>query len=195
MKLSSKNELHSIVETLHKALKDEDLFIKKTRLQEIFAKSFEYKSYNGLISSLPIDISITEKNENNFASLLKENHSFDNSAKRQFLAYVEQTHESYSTYWNSDSQCYPKSISKNENYWYLTKEGWKPWSEMDFKAMRVELNIYEVVHSSSNFLGGSARSIWDACIASHEFELEADRLIKQYGQMPAQDILYPKYVE
>tara|TARA_R100000329_G_scaffold39730_1_gene37220 strand:+ start:29 stop:406 length:378 start_codon:yes stop_codon:yes gene_type:complete len=89
-----------------------------------------------------------------------------------------------------DSKCYPPRISPTENYWYLTESGWAPCSQMDFTKMRAELNIYKVVHSHfSSFLGegsyvGSARPIWTADLGSYEFEAEAERLEKKFGDMP-----------
>jgi hypothetical protein len=61
---------------------------------------------------------------------------------------------------------------------------------MDFAKMRVELNIYKVVQShfapflDDDSFTGSVRPIWTADIASDDFESQATKLEKDFGEMP-----------
>jgi len=157
-----------------------------------------YKSANGLLADLPVDIRLTEKIFSSFREQLKARHSVDTIDTSRLLRLLESKHKSYSTVWGSDSKCYPEKLSPTENYWYLTKDGWTPWSQMDFSKMRTELNIYKVVHAHfSPFLGvgsftGSARPIWTADIGSDEFESEADKLEKKFGDMPESERMFSK---
>ena len=196
MIISSKKELHSLVADLKESLSSTppQVSIKTSRLRENFAQSLGYKSFNGLIGALPIEIRVTPGHDENFRSLIKQRHQVELPAIFNPLQALTQKNQSYSTHWNSDARCYPKELSANENYWYLTRDGWKPWKEIDFDEMRAELNIYEIVHAYSTGLGGAARSVWDASIASEEFEREAKNLKQQFGNMPDSSILYPRHV-
>lgn len=196
MIISSKNEFHSLVTSLRDLLSENDVSIKTSRVQELLSRSLGYKSANGLLAGLPVDIRLTEKMFSTFRELLKERHNVDTIDASWLLRTLETKHKSYSTVWGSDSKCYPKKLSPTENYWYLTKDGWTPWSQMDFTKMRTELNIYKVVHSHfSPFLGegsftGSARPIWTADIGSYEFESEAVKLEKKFGDMPERERMF-----
>lgn len=193
MKISSKQEFHSLVKTLKLDLTHNESAVKTSRLQELFAQSLGYKSANGLYSDLPKDFILTEEQGAVLSALLAKNHNMKNIDGYTLLKRLENEHKSYSTRWRSDQKCYPSQISKNENYWYLTKDGWLSWDKMDFSKMRVELNIYKVVHASSNFLGGFAKPIWTADIGGYEFGLEAGRLESKFGEWPCQEIMYPVF--
>lgn len=196
MIISSKNEFNSLVTSLQDLLSCHGVSIKTSRAQELLSRSLSYKSANGLLSALPVDIRLTEKIFSTFRRQLKERHNVDTIDTSWLLRSLETKHRSYSTGWGSDSECYPENISPTENYWYLTKDGWTPWSQMDFTKMKTELNIYKVVHSHfSPFLGegsfiGSARPIWTADIGSYEFEAEAEKLEKKYGDMPEREHMF-----
>lgn len=96
-------------------------------------------------------------------------------------------------------KCYPKKLSKNEMYWYLTPQGWMPWQLMDFSRMQVGVNIYMVVHSYfTPFLDpgsffGSTRPVWTADNSENEFVLAAEKLIVQYGPMPNDPAIFHKH--
>jgi hypothetical protein len=196
MKIASKNEFHSLVNSLQSLLDEKRVSIKTSRAQELLARSLGHKSANGLYAVLPLDISLTEAISDTFGKMLKEKHSIDSIDSWSLLCSLENKHKSSSTTWNSDDKCYPKQIPPNENLWYLTKDGWISWSQVDFTKMRVELNIYKVVQSSFlPFLDectftGSARPIWTAESGSLEFELEADKLEKVYGRMPKNERMF-----
>jgi hypothetical protein len=197
MKISSKNEFHSIVKTLCDLLEEEKIPVKTSRAQELLSETLGYKSANGLLAALPIDIPLTPEMPNKIGRLLQERHGIrDIPDTKYLLQSLERQHKSYSSTWNSDFGCYPNKISEYENYWYLTKEGWIPWIEMDFSKMRVELNIYKVIRShfapflDDDTFTGSARSIWEPDIGTHEFQCDAERLLKKYGDMPERDLMF-----
>lgn len=200
MKISSKKEFNSLVTSIKSTLSKDGHLIKTTRMRELFAKSLGCKSANGLLATFPTDIKITTRMGGDLSNLLKELHDIENVDGLSLLTHLEREHISYSTYWKSDSNCYPKSKSPNEEYWYLTKNGWLSWGDIDFNRMKVELNIFKVVRSSAYYLsdseGGfgsvSSRPIWDASVASYEFEVEAEKLEQQYGDMPNSDALLKK---
>jgi len=200
MKISSKKEFNSLVTSIKSTLSKDGHLIKTSRLRELFAMSLGKNSANGLLGTLPIDIKITTQMGANLSDLLNKRHDIDNVDGLSLLTHLEREHISYSTYWKSDSNCYPKSKSSNEEYWYLTKNGWLPWGDIDFDQMKVELNIFKVVCSSAYYLpdseGGfgsvSSRPIWDASVASYEFGVEAEKLEVQYGDMPDSDALLKK---
>ncbi len=196
MIISSKNQFHSLVTSLRDLLSKKDVSIKTSRVQELFSRSLGYKSANGLLANLPVDIRLTEKIFSSFREQLKERHCVDTIDTSWLLRHLESQHKNYSAVWGSDSKCYPKKLLPTENYWYLTKDGWIPWSKMDFSRMRAELNIYKVVHSHfSPFLGegsftGSARPIWTADIASCDFQSDAHKLEKKFGDMPESERMF-----
>lgn len=196
MIISSKNEFHSLVTSLRNLLSKNDVSIKTSRVQELLSRCLGYRSANGLLADLPVDIRLTEKVFSSFRGQLKGRHGIDTINASRLLRFLESEHKSYSTVWRCDSKCYPRKISPTENYWYLTEDGWTPWSQMDFTKMRAELNIYKVVHSHfSSFLGegsyaGSARPIWTADLGSYEFEAEAERLEKKFGDMPENERMF-----
>jgi hypothetical protein len=184
MKISSKKEFHSYVSSLQSLLLEENVPIKTSKVAELLAKTLGYNSANGLYSKLPICHTLELVNFTKFTNRLIEHHNVYSINAAILLNLLETQHESYSTAWESDHKCYPKQLTKNENYWYLTCEGWLPWQRMDFSKMKVELNIFKVVHSSTHAMGGSARPIWDSSIASPEFEKESVKLEKKFGDMP-----------
>lgn len=196
MKISSKKEFHSLVGSLSSLLEDEGVVIKTSRAQELLSRSLGYKSVNGLFASLPVDVKLTDDVLQSFDQLVRQKHGALNVDPASVLQSLEAAHRSYSTVWNSDARCYPKELSGNENYWYLTEHGWIPWSQMDFSRMKVELNIYKVVQSHFGpFLdeysfSGSARPIWTADIASNEFELQAAKLEQEFGEMPDKNKMF-----
>ena len=196
MKISSKNEFHSLVSSLRSLLSENEVNIKTSRAQELLSRSLGYKSANGLYASLPVEIDLTHKVFEVFDRILQEKHEASDTSGAVILRELESTHRSYSTHWDCDAKCYPTQLSETENYWYLTNGGWLPWKDMDFAKMRVELNIYKVVHSNfGSFLdelsfSGSARPIWTADIASNAFEVEAARLEREYGDMPDKDLMF-----
>ncbi len=192
MKIVSKQEFNSLASSLKSSLAALNAPVKTSRLQDIFAQSLGYKSANGLLNSgLPKDFVLTEEQGVRLSTLLAQNHNITNVDGYSLLRELESKHQSYSTVRGSDHKCYPSEISENENYWYLTENGWLPWCEMDFSKMRVELNIYRVVHASSHAFGGSARPIWTADIGSYEFEIEARRLERKFGDWPDKGSMYP----
>ncbi|MBY7898707.1 hypothetical protein KW478_19625 [Vibrio fluvialis] len=192
MKIGIKSELHSVVSSLKSNLALSEIPVKTTKLQEVFANALGYKTFNGLLHALPIEIGITDAVDSKFEKLLKEkfNLSEHQSMQHKWLHQLDDKHETYSSHYSSDKSCYPTSLRDGENYWYLMEDGWKQWSEMDFSTMKVELNIFEVAVSQlwgdpeKSFGGHSCRPIWDASIASFEFENKAERLIRQYGHTP-----------
>lgn len=196
MKISSTKEFHSIVSSFKSLLERRNVSIKTTRAQELLAETLGFKSANGLIASTPLDLTLTETMYDTLRHLLTERHQVNDVNSKQVLDSLEQNHKSYSTTWNSDSRCYPRNISESENYWYLMNDGWHSWKEMDFEHMAVELNIYKVVHSYfMPFLGndsfsGTARPIWTADIGSHEFENEARKLERKFGEMPDHERMF-----
>jgi len=196
MKISSKKEFHSLVHTLQCLLADDNVPIKTTRAQELLSRSLGFKSSNGLLASLPFEIRLTDKTFNVFEWILQEKHQADHLSGESVLRCLESEHRTHSTTWGGDAHCYPKELAKNENYWYLTHDGWVQWQDIDFSRMKVELNIYKVVYSSFGpFLGegsysGSARPIWTAVIASSTFEAQAAKLEKEYGGMPSRDLMF-----
>lgn len=196
VKISSKKEFHSLVHTLQCLLADDNVPIKTTRAQELLSRSLGFKSSNGLLASLPTEIDLTDKSFDVFEWILQEKHQADHLSGESVLRHLERDHKSYSTTWGSDAHCYPRKLDKNENYWYLTHDGWIQWRDMDFGKMKVELNIYKVVQSSySPFLGegtpfGSARPIWAAMIASDTFEAQAAKLENEHGDMPSRDLMF-----
>lgn len=200
MKISCKNEFHSLVSSLRSLLSEAELSIKTSRAQELFSHAFGYKSANGLLANLPIELKITDQVISRLASLLKERHDFDGVDIAWLLRVLERKHVSYSTHYECENDCYPSELPPGTNYWYLTREGWLPWSHMDLKNMRVELNIYKVISAftSQPLLPGegaffrAARPIWTADIASNVFEGEADRLERKYGEMPENNLMYPE---
>lgn len=90
---------------------------------------------------------LTKEQGVTLSTLLAQNHNITNVDSYSLLRELEYKHQSYSTVRGSDHKCYPSEISENENYWYLTESGWLPWYGIDFSKMRVELNIYRVVHA------------------------------------------------
>ncbi len=190
MKISSKKEFHSLVSSLKSLLSGSDIQIKTSRAQELLAKAIGYNSANDLYSKLPICHTLKLVDFTNLTNRLLEHHNVNSIDAAWLLKSLEAQHESYSTAWSSDYKCYPKHVTRNENYWYLTREGWLPWQKVDFSKMKVELNIFKVVHSSTHAMGGSARPIWDSSIASDEFECESHQLEKKYGEMPDNKILF-----
>lgn len=190
MKISSKKEFHSYVASLKSLLLKLDISIKTTRAQELLAKSLGCNSANDLFSKLPVCHTLKKENAICLATVLKQKHQVNSIDAVKLLQSLEGLHESYSTAWGSDYKCYPKEIAENENYWYLTREGWMPWQKVDFSKMKVELNIFKVVHSAIHSMGGSARPIWDSSIASSEFECEFNKLEKKYGDMPDNKIMF-----
>ncbi|WP_305965623.1 hypothetical protein [Marinobacter salsuginis] len=196
MKISSKNEFHTLVSSLRSLLSENGVNIKTSRAQELLSRSLGYKSANGLYASLPVEIDLTHKVFEVFDWILQEKHEASDTSGAVILRELESTHRSYSTRWGSDAKCYPTQLSETENYWYLTNDGWLPWKDMDFARMRVELNIYKVVHSNfgpfldEHSFSGSARPIWTADIASTAFEVEAARLEREYGDMPNKDLMF-----
>ena len=198
MKISSKREFHAVVGSLRSLLADDGVSIKTTRTQELLSQSLGYKSANGLLASLPVDIELNDAVFRNFDDRLRSNHAVLSVDAASLLRSLEAAHRSYSTVWNSDSRCYPQKLSKNENYWYLTEHGWIPWSQMDFAKMRVELNIYKVVQShfapflDDDSFTGSVRPIWTADIASDDFESQVSMAI--YFDPPLANKIDPPFI-
>lgn len=196
MKISSTKEFHSVVSSFKSLLERRSVSIKTTRAQELLAETLGFKSANGLIASVPLDVTLTETMYATLRLLLKERHQVNDIDSKWVLDSLEQNHKSYSSAWNSDLRCYPRKISPSENYWYLMNDGWYPWEEMNFEHMAVELNIYKVVHShfmpflGSDSFSGTARPIWTADIGSHEFEAEASKLERKFGEMPNHDLMF-----
>ena len=75
MKISSKREFHSVVGSLRSLLADEGVAIKTTRTQELLSQSLGYKSANGLLASLPVDIELNDAVFRNFDDRLSSNHA------------------------------------------------------------------------------------------------------------------------
>ena len=196
MKISAKKEFHSLVSSLRSLLANEGVEIKTSRAQELLSRSLGYNSANGLFASLPVDITLTDEVFRAFDRLVRGKHSVVGVDAASILQSLERAHRSYSTVWKSDIRCYPKELSENENYWYLTEHGWVPWSQVDFTKMKVELNIYKVVHShfgpflDGHSSSGSARPIWTADIASNSFEHEAAKLEREFGDMPDKNLMF-----
>ena len=144
MKISSIPEFHSLVRTLRTTLFEASIPVKTSRAQELLAQSLGFKSANGLFAALPLDVNLTDQMCITFQDLLSARHNVKLDHAPGLLRYVEREHKSISTTWGSDKACYPKKLLPNENFWYLTDDGWIPWSNMDFNKMRVELNIYKL---------------------------------------------------
>lgn len=191
MKISSKQEFHSLVSSLKSSLSDMNVPVKTSRAQELLAQSLGYKSANGLYSDLPKEFVLTEEKGDLLSALIARNHKGMDINGLALLRGLERKHQSYSSVWNCDDKCYPTELSEGENYCYLTQNGWLPWDQMDFSKMRVELNIYKVIRAYTHAFGGSARPIWTADIGSYEFELEAERLKRKFGEWPDRTIMYP----
>lgn len=169
MKISSKKEFHSFVNTLSSLLLDAGVSIKSSRAQELLAYALAGKSANGLYSMLPKKFNLTDDSFTRFDEhFSKKKFATDDTSKSFTLLTLDKEHRSCSSFWGNDSNCYPTKLSNSENYWYLTNEGWLPWKEMDFEEMKVELNIYKVVHSSFRpFLDettytGITKALWTA---------------------------------
>ncbi|WP_431025638.1 hypothetical protein [Halomonas sp. H5] len=196
MKVSCKNEFHSLVSSLCSLLSEHGTLIKTSRAQELLSRAFGYKSANGLLADLPVNLRVTEKVVSRLGDLLKERHGINSIDTSWLLRALERGHMSYSTHYGCDKDCYPAKLPDHTNYWYLTQDGWVPWSQMNFTKMRVELNIYKVVSAFSvPFFGEDSyfctgRPIWTADIARAEFESEAERLERKYGEMPENSRMY-----
>lgn len=199
MKISSKIEFHSIVTKLRSLLECEGIRLKTTSAQEVLARSIGFKSANGLYAALPKDVALDEAACQEFSRILAECHgkelSFEEVAS--LLDTLVEDYTSYSTTWNGDENCYPSSISADQNFWYLTEGGWIHWKNMDFKKMKVELNIYAVVssgvrHPDSFFVPG-AHYVWSPILGTDVFETQGRRLMKQYGQFPDSNRLFCKH--
>ena len=113
--------------------------------------------------------------------LLKARHGVDSVDTAELLRYLESKRTTYSICDGADNGCYPTKLPKNTNYWYLTDDGWVPWSVMEFTKRRAELGVYKVVTSYSSgplaekepsFLN-FARPIWSAYLSTPELEAEA----------------------
>lgn len=199
MKISSTQEFNAIISTFCERLKDHDHAVKTSRAKELFALSLGYKSANGLIASIPVEVTFADEHIDEMRSLLKVRHDINVDVTR-LIELVEDSRKSYLNQWSSDRDCYPSELKANEIYWYLTKDGWIPWSLMDFSSMKVELNIYKVVHAHSmSWFGddasvGFADQIWTATHSTREFKRDAYKLEDKYGSMPDNEILYPKAV-
>lgn len=199
MKIGCKNELHSLVSSLRTLLSDEGVSLKTSRAQELLSETFGYKSANGLLGDVPINLRVTEEAASKLCELLRSRHDANSDDYSYLLKILERRHESYSTIYESDKNCYPAQLPDHTNYWYLTQAGWIPWSQVDFTKTRVELGIYKVVSSFSSgpLIPGEgpflcyARPVWTADIASFEIEIEADRLEREYGEMPEKSRMFP----
>lgn len=196
MKISSKNELHDVVHFLQDLLDLQTVEIKTTRLQEIFAQSLGFKSYNGLISSLPFDQKITQEQEDIFTEALQKSHEANKNYVKGVLLYLERDEEQernslYLKRFSHKSYC-PSKLGEGENYWYLTSGGWKPWAEMVPTGVKVGINVYEVIRSHLTDFSGRSGPVWDSSQGTAGFEVEARRLKKRYGPSPDESKLFSR---
>ncbi|UYM16318.1 hypothetical protein [Endozoicomonas euniceicola] len=193
MKISTKREAHSLVASLKSYLLDHECKVTTCRLKEHFSHALGYKSFNGLLAVIPVEINLDEDTDRKFDDLIAATHGYCELAPDGFRALrnLEVTDQgAYSDMWPIDPRSlFPEKIKDNEMLWYLTQQGWLRWDEIkDIRKMKTGLNVYEVMHSHrSHFFGavtGMTRSIWDAVTERYGFELEADKLADKYGDRP-----------
>ncbi|MDN3554698.1 hypothetical protein [Halomonas maura] len=200
MKISCKNEFNSLVSSLCALLREEGVSIRTSRAQKLLAHAFGYTSANGLLGNMPVELKVTTQVISRLSELLKTRHGVDTIAPSWLLRMLERDFMSLSTREGLDKDCYPSKLPDHTNYWYLTDKGWVPWSQMDFTKLRVEVGIYKVVtsYASPPLEEGEmpficlARPIWTADMARGEFEDEAEKLERKYGEMPETSRMYPE---
>lgn len=174
--------------------------VSTSRAQELISRAFGYKSANGLRGEMPIDLRVKEAVVGRLRDLLKTRHGIDSVDASWLLRMLQRDFMSLSTREGLDKDCYPAKLPDCTNYWYLTDQGWVPWSRMDFAKLRVELGIYKVVTSYVGHPLGEgempficfARPIWTADMARRAFEDEAEKMERKYGEMPESSRMYPE---
>ena len=192
MNISSKKDFQSLVSSLKGLLSEQSVPIKTTRLQELLSHSLGYHSANGLLGQLPIEIELNQELFNSFEQLLAERHSARSVNAAQLFQSLEEGNCIGSNLRIHGPAEFPKKISSREKYWYLTKDGWIPSDQIDAANIVVGVNAYKVVLSKYLPLFDdlpliTARAVWTSAFSSYEFELEADKLEEQFGDMPDQN--------
>jgi len=87
IKLESKSDVNQLATTIQQALEFHHFKAKISRIKEAFAKVKGFKTYNGLLAALPIEIDITRKESVLFAKTISVLHR-NQIVKDDFLKFV-----------------------------------------------------------------------------------------------------------